>query len=100
MTQHDFPDDLNPQPYWFLFILLIVNLSSYILFVSGPSVFNKKHNYEQQQKHKYLMCAYALHCLLQIEVKLKKRDGLRWAALERDPTTSEIVQSMLEGRSQ
>lgn len=46
------------------------------------------------------MCAYALHCLLQIEVKLKKRDGLRWAALERDPTASEIVQSVLEGRSQ
>jgi hypothetical protein len=45
------------------------------------------------------MCAYALHCLLQIEVKLKKRDGLRWAALEREPTTSEIAKAMPEGRS-
>jgi len=46
------------------------------------------------------MCSYALRCLLQIEVKLKKRDGLRWAALERDPTTSKIMQFMPEGRSQ
>lgn len=46
------------------------------------------------------MCSYALCCLLQIEVKLKKRDGLRWAALERDPTTSKIMQFMPEGRSQ
>lgn len=44
------------------------------------------------------MCAYALHRLLQIEVKLKKRDGLRWAALERDPASSEIAQAMPEGR--
>jgi hypothetical protein len=35
---------------------------------------------------------------LQIEVKLKKRDGLRWAALERDPASSEIAQAMPEGR--
>jgi hypothetical protein len=44
------------------------------------------------------MYTYASHCLLQIEVKLKKRDGLRWAALEKDPETSEIVQAMPEGR--
>lgn len=31
-----------------------------------------------------------------IEVKLKKRDGLRWAALERDPTASKIMQFMPE----
>lgn len=31
-----------------------------------------------------------------IEVKLKKRDGLRWAALEREPTTSEIAKAMPE----
>jgi hypothetical protein len=35
---------------------------------------------------------------LQIEIKLKKRDGLRWTTLERDPTTSEVAQSMPEGR--
>jgi hypothetical protein len=45
------------------------------------------------------MCSYALYCLLQIEVKLKKRDGIRWTTLERDPTSSEIMQSMPEGRS-
>lgn len=46
------------------------------------------------------MCSYALCCLLQIEVKLKKRDGLRWTALERDPTASKIMQFVPEGRSQ
>lgn len=46
------------------------------------------------------MCSYALHYLLQIEVKLKKRDGLRWGTLEGDPTTSKIMQFMPEGRSQ
>jgi hypothetical protein len=54
----------------------------------------------EQQKHKGFMCSYALYCLLQIEVKLKKRDGIRWTALERDPATSEITPSMPEGRSQ
>lgn len=31
-----------------------------------------------------------------IEIKLKKRDGLRWATLEKDPTPSEVAQSMPE----
>jgi hypothetical protein len=36
--------------------------------------------------------------LSQIEVKLKKRDGIRWATLEANPTTSEVAQQpMPEG---
>lgn len=37
--------------------------------------------------------------LSQIEVKLKKSDGLRWITLEKDPTTTEVAQPMPEGRS-
>jgi hypothetical protein len=37
---------------------------------------------------------------LQIEIKLKKRDGLRWGTLERDAAMPEVAQSMPEGRSQ
>ncbi|KDR16057.1 protein SGT1 homolog [Zootermopsis nevadensis] len=31
-----------------------------------------------------------------IEIKLKKHDGIRWASLEADPTTSEVAQPMPE----
>jgi hypothetical protein len=72
----------------------------YVLFVSGTLVLTRNTINEQQRKHKDFVCSYALHCLLQIEVKLKKRDGLRWATLERDPATSKIMQFMPEGRSQ